>query len=508
MKEKMFFFFRKLIFWIRVHVEFDKSKKKELKSDFKYLYEDSYSISNDNGLKENHYCVPEFLIISDIISKEKLTEVIGGIKALYRGYYSHKFLGSIVTEEELENFAEEMDFSISDGAGGRRIGRFDVERMRKLNREIDYFEIAIRSFSASLFCIEFKLFFTAEKQKKCANFVGKNFKSDIKRAIPVYKRNNKVSGAKIGYAIGDYSDEQEKSELVFDMIEGCKHRFLKLMMKFFPLMLFGNGYRSTGLCVWKTNIHYTEKYHEFWTSVGINAREGVFATESLKIFPKIEFSRGNIKRWSNITLIYNEETLENQYLELYNGNKRLFVEEWVFHRLSKIYKAIVIDNVTEYYGRMCASYRNKINEIGKKKRNYAQLLKLKYNFDNDYFLMEQIKKEVNTEKIINETERFFEEECDIELDRMKSYRRMCFFPVRRFNQYVDNKGVLETRLNNKILLSGDLRHYYAEKKNWLVSVVALLLSLGTFILLIFPEGADKIAEFIMLIFNLIREGKR
>ena len=494
------YLFIKGIKWTRAHLEINSSKRKKLIQSYKYMFVHEYPFREGNGINSNQYYIPEALIVKDIISKEKLRDVKRGIKRIYKNYYSHKFLCGYRSEEDIENMIDNLDLTITEGESWHKFSRFDMESKGGLKNRIEYFDIVIRNFSASFLEIEFYIYFTDKQKEEYNKFISNDYKSKTKKVVAGYGKNKRKSGAKINYGIQEYLDEQEKYEILYDLISKCKYDFLKLMQRYFPMTMFCNDYFPSGVVICKTNIHYSEKCVTFWESVGLRSYEGIFINESIKLFPRKMLQREYADRRTDLVLVYNDETLESKYLDVYNNNKQFYIMESLFENLGLLNKALVIDDVADYYNEKCAYYRNKINNSRVGKWQYAYLLKLRYNFNIDFALMELLNKEVDIDKIRNEVEQFFEQECLVSYDKYKYYKCISTYPIRRYHNYVENKKLLESRLENKIILSGELRQYKNEKSNWKISVLALLLSIGTFILLIFPEWAEKIANILEYVF--------
>lgn len=489
------------ISYLKVHMGILPKRKEQQIEEYHYLYEEDHALNDDNGLKAQHYYIPEALIVSDIILKEKLTDVKKGLKQVLKNQLSHKFLGIYKSEQDIDDLVNSLDLAITEGKSWQRIGRFDVENIKKLREKIDYFDIVIRNFSTSYLEVEFYLYFT-EKEKKALNeFTRSNYNAKTKTVDFGYTRNKKKTGAKLNCAVGIYTDNQEKSELLYDEIEECKFIFLKLMHKYFPLVLFENGHIPIGMIVSKTNIHYEEMYSDFWESVGVG--RGTFKDKTVKLFPRYELSRKNRNIQTNYILIYNEDKLENKYLHIYNGNKLQFIMKEIFSNLQELYKIIVITNIAEYYNVRSAFFRNKINKVAAKKKSYPRLLKIRYLFHTDFELMEKIKKEVDLEKLVQNTEKYFEDNFLIKYDRTKSYKYISTYPVQRFKLYEKNKEILEERLNEKIVLSRELKQYNEGKKGWIINIITFFISIGTFIFLIFPIWAERIAKMLNVFWDLL-----
>lgn len=501
-KDLRHFKFIKMFSYLKAHIKFSFQKRKQSIEIFEEMYKHEHSFHDDNGLKNDQYYIPEAIVVLDIVSKKKLQEVKKGLKLLFKKYYSHKFLTGFQTDKDIDNLIEGLDLTISEGKSWHRIMRFDMENVSNLKKDISYFDIVIRNFSTSYLEIEFYIYFTEEKKRKLDQFTRTNYNAQIKSVSSAYSRNKKKSGAKINYGVGTYNDNQEKSELLYDEIEVCKYKFLKLMYKYFPLQLYGHGQMPIGIIVNKTNIHYTQKHMDFWSSVGIMFGIGVFANESLKLFPQYELYRRSHNIQTNYMLVYNDETLDNEYITtIYHGNKSHYIMEWLFENLKDIYKTIIIDDISGYYNKKCAYYRNLINKIKARKRNYARLLKLRYHFHLAFIMMTQINKELDLKKLEEQTEKYFQDKFMIKYDKYMSHKQVSTYPIRRFVGYMNSKNILEERLNEKIILSEELKTYAEGKKNWGINLITFFIGVGTFLFLIFPAWASSTANLLLMVWR-------
>lgn len=502
-KEDFHYKIVKSVSFFKAHMRLSSRKRRQSIENYHMLYDHELSFRDDNGLNDDQYYIPEAIVVLDVISKEKLLDVKKGLKLLFRKHYSHKFLGGFKTERDIEELIDSLDLAISEGKSWHRIGKFDMENVKTLKNEIDYFDVVIRNFSTSYLEIEFYIFFSEEKQKELNQFTRENYNAKTKSATAAYSSNTKKSGARINYGIGTYNDIQEKRELLYDSIELCKYKFLRFMKKYFPLHLFGCGHLPIGIIVNKTNIHYSQKCDDFWASVGIIFELGTFINESIKLFPYYELSHYNHNMQTDYLLVYNEETLNSDYLEMFQGNKSRYVIEWLSENLSNMYKAIIISNIAEYYNKKCAYFRNKINRIKVRKRTYARLLKLRYKFHINFALMEQIKKEINLENLRKQTEKYFQDNFIIKSDKYSTYKNISTLPIKRFQIYIRNKNILEERLNEKIILAEELKQYYDGRKDWSINLITFAIGVGTFLFLIFPSWAEVFADYLIKGFEII-----
>ena len=494
-KERLRYIKVKTVAWIKSHAIISKEKRKQSIESYHYMYEDYHFFHQNNGLENDKYYIPQVIVVKELMPKDKLDDIEKGLKKLFIMNLSHKFLGGSTGEGDIEKLREWLNLALTESRSWHRFGIFDVENQKKLRKDISYFDIMIRNYSNSFVEIEFYLRLTENKKESLDTLVRENRKATDVKAYPHYVKSKRKSGALVGYGVGGESDTLEKREILYEELRCIKVGFLSYLSNFFPFVFWKNGYVTSAIFIFKTNVHYTEKVDAFWDSVGIEDEEGCFVNSSVKVFPNYKLDNRHHEITDSV-IIYNDETLESRYLDLYRGNKLHLLIEILKEQLEEFYKILIIRDLCEYYGEKCAYYRNQINKAESKNKNYERLLKIRYEFHKDSRVVNQIKKEIDLETLENEVGKLLGKFFLIDYDRLHSYEFFGAIPIRYFKMLDKNTKELDERIEEKITLSHESREFKENKKQWRINGALAILSVATFILLIFPEWAAKINLFL------------
>ena len=494
-KEHLRYIKAKTVAWIKSHAIISKEKRKQTLAFYRYMYEDHHFFHQNNGLENDKYYIPQVIVVKELMPKDKLDGIEKGLKKLFIKNLSHKFLGGSTGEGDIEKLREWLNLALTESRSWHRFGVFDVENQKRLRNDISYFDIMIRNYSNSFVEVEFYLHLTENKKESLDTLIRENRKATDVKAFPHYVKSKRKSGALVGYAIGEELDTLEKREILYEELRRIKVGFLSYLSNFFPFVFWKNGYVTSAIFIFKTNIYYAEKVDSFWDSVGIRAEGGCFVNDSVKVFPYYNLENRH-KEITDSIVIYNDETLKSKYLDLYRGNKLQLVVEILKEQLEEFYKILIISDLCEYYSEKCAYYRNQINKAESQNRHYERLLKIRYEFHKDSRVINQIKREIDLESLKKRTEKFMAKNFLIDYDRFHSYEFFCAIPIKFFKMLDKNTNELDERIEEKITLSHESREFKENKKQWRINGALAILSVATFILLIFPEWAAKINLFL------------
>ena len=167
---------------------------------------------------------------------------------------------------------------------------------------------------------------------------------------------------------------------------------------------------------------------------------------------------------------------------------------------------IVLKNLGLQFWNLATEYRNKVNAITSKKSSQKRLLKLKYELSKDFYDFNKITEELPFDKTIERAKRILEKNeyatSSVCYGR-HTYELFIDNPEWMWSQVKNNYTEIESDLQRKIDISSELTAFSREKSNRNLTIAQLLISIVTFILLIFPEKALSIADWIKTLWTLI-----
>ncbi len=487
--------------YLKAHTALNKDRRNNLITGYNYIFKDNHSFERNNAIAENKFYTPISIIVQELVSKERIQNVKKGLKRLISSNSTHKFIGAVILESDVDDLMLFLDNSISGSESWRRMGRYDFEN-NYIKEYVSYYDIIFRNFSSSYFVIEIHLFIS-EKQKSIINkLINANYTDKSEYACGYYQQNNKETGAELGYTVGQLTSEIIKNELINDNIQEIKWHTLNYLSKYFPLQFTKANILPPSIIVYNTNISYDDEAYSFWHSVGIINPNGLFLSESRKLFFENELSKETKAKQTDLILIVNTET--EPIDDLYHSIESQLMHH-LFYELDNYYKMNVLNAFSNWYISICARYRNIINKSKISHHKYKRLLKLRYKFETDFSDFNKVFKEIDIDKEWKRANRFMESFEYAQKSKFKPYRNLTEYPVVLMKRIETNRMKLEYDLSRKIELSNYLLAYKNEKRNYFINFIMLLITSLTFILIIFPDLAIYIADKLLEFYNWIQK---
>lgn len=446
----------------------------------------------DCAIPKDKHCVPVCVVTSDLILRENIDELKRGLKKLLKNNYSHKFIGGFKSIDEILKSIENMDDTFAWWYTSIYAGRFDFELHKDLSSCINYFDLYIRPINSSYLSVETYIYLNKEYLDTLQNLIDNDVKFIKTYIMPGFRRNKKVSGGKNALAVGEYSKESQKSDTIYESITSLKWAYYNELQKFFSTIIHCLNVSPPSILFYQTNIDYKDKEaNQFWASLGLHSYEGQFIDEAQKVFFNINLS-GRYERHSgcDIAYVYHDEKIK--LISMYGTLDFQIVHGFCEDYAQDFFRFIHLEQLNQIFSKKLASYKLKLNKIKLKKRQLYNILKLRHRFECDIdkysrYVADDIWD--SSEKGISEL--FGGQKCLHNFDY--TYLTSSLELTKKIQEQIN---VLNNEFENKSAIIKHLSGYKNEFKNRQMNFCMFVFAAATLILLIFPEWATEIAEFL------------
>lgn len=494
------------ISFVKPYLIFNSQKRKQAKEWYSRLFGeyDDTTLHRENKIPEGNYHQPVSIIVTELIAKEDIERLKLGIHKLMLEYTSHKFVGVMLSVDDINNGIDDINENLSSFDHWFQCGRFDFERKKELKNLIDYYDIKIRNFSTSYFALEIHIYFADKRRNQLVKLINEDYRGDKGIVSTYYSHNSEKSGAIKNKTLIRFNNDFQKNDLINNLIIETKWYLFDFLSVYLPVVFHNKGLIPPSFNLYKTNIGFEHNESEaFNYSVGKSNYYGDLSP-SIRIYftPETSRQKNQPKRHDMNIIVY--EISHEKYDEYYSFDFGLTDE--MSHKYGAIYKLFLLNTFNYYFTFVGSQYRNKVNKIKMKKRSYKKLLKIRYEFEKEYALLKRVYHEINWKS---------EEEyvTDLFLNPDKSAGNSDFFnKVNLFTDYPINKMsiVRDTHLNiekeieQKLTILGYLKDYSIENKNYKLNISMLIISTLTLLFVLYPGWTGWITAKINAIVGFVK----
>lgn len=474
-------------------------KRKKAENLYKFFAEDHFLARKDNSLPEGKYFKPTDIIIYDLIQKEDLPKVKKGLIKLFRDCYSHKFFWGSSSNDDIDKLISQLDKTIHSGNSWFRIGLFDFAKNEDLDSYINYFETRFHNFSSSFAAIEMRIVLTTEFSEEISDFIKSSFNKTQRCIHRFWSKNRKKSGATISFGVSEgMPDEYAKSQIVYEQLQYVKTRFIHILKRYFPLMLCSKCENICGINAFETNITLTDNLeYQVYAGLGLFEMYGFNISNSERLYVSTKIGTNENDNDTDMMLIFNPDYVNDYKMFSTKHNK---VMTCFMHHMEEIYRIVIIKNFGVKYYDLISKYRNIVNKSKTGKRQNKALLELKYQLNKSFYNFNKIGEELPVNKEFEKIEAIIEsnEYAKASIYRnLHPYKLLTSTPEWIWQQVRNNYCEVENDLDRKLEISDSLTKYKNEQTNRKLAFIQVILAVLTFYLLIFPDRAKEISDYIL-----------
>lgn len=274
-------------------------------------------------------------------------------------------------------------------------------------------------------------------------------------------------------------------------------------------MQYSKGMDLSAINVFETNIDFEKKFPNSRTvfqSLGLDDPFGFFLSHAERLYYPQNIIRANYTSQFDMIFVFNPNKIDNYTGFIDPKNRAIY--NLTHEYMSSLYTIVIIRNLSINYSIMISEFRNRENVIKNTRHSHKKLLKLKYEIERAYYSYSKIDHEFSIEDEVKNINKLLEENLFVKksvIHGYHTYKDFSYGSQHLWELIKVNYNELMIDLNNKIDISSSLTQYYDVKKNSRVSWIQLVIALSTFVLLIFPEKATVLAEFLLYCYETVKD---
>ena len=494
----------KMKYYLQMKLSFGK-KREQREFAYSIFTRDSFFDHDNNALAEPYYYKPTDIIIYDLVQKKDLQKTQKGLKKLFEKCYSHKFLWGGRSEKDIEDIIKGLDQTLHSGNSWYKTGLFDFAYNEELESYIDYFELCFHNFSSSYVATEMRIALADKYTDEISRFIKDPYKKPGMSVHRHWGRRHGKSGAKISYGVSSGTlSEYAKSQLIYEQLRYVKELFLREIVRYFPLIQYSKYKDIYGINVFETNITPNDRLDQsVYSGLGINDLHGFNLSIAERLYISTEIIDRN-KYESDMMFVYNPKYI-SEY-EMYGTVHNKVLEQLTMDYMDELYRVVILKDLGIRYQYLIGDYRNIINRCKTSRRQYKELLKIKYQLNQKFYDFKKIDEELPVNKELEKASKKLENNKYANSSIYRGFHTYSSFtgnPKYIWEQIRNNYSEVERDLNRKIEIADSLAKYSSETINRRMIYIQVLISAMTFILVIFPEKARSLANLIKWILGLL-----
>lgn len=503
--EKEYFKFRqyKFMLWLQMKFFISKNRRKSSRIILENIgIMEALKSSQINSLPDNIYYKPTDILIYDLIQKQDLDKLKKGINSLFKNNLSHKFITPVTLQRDISKMIDDLDHMINSSKSWWHVGIFDFANNVEIDGYIHHFQICLRNFSSSYIAVEIIITLADAFRDEIGDFVSRDYKKPGMCIYKMWEKNAKKSGGKVSYSIGrGILNTHAKNILINEQLQYVKKLFLRYISRFLPIIQYSKGMELYSINAFETNIDFEKEIPNsvgIFQSLGLDDLYGFFLSDAERLYSCSSVLGVSERYCSDMLFVFNPEKIKEHAGCTSPKNKALY--NLTQNYMMSLYTMVIIKNLSINYSRMISEFRNRENVMKTTRRSHKKLLKLKYEIERVYYSYSKIDHEFSVENEVKSINKLLKENDFVRKSKVNGYYPHEVFtnvPQNLWKLIKINYNELMIDLNNKIEISSSLNNYYDAKKNSRVSWIQLVIAVCTFILLIFPEKAMVVAEFLL-----------
>ena len=464
----------------------------------------------DNSIPEGKQLLLTNIFTSDLLLRENVQIIKKGLNRLLKELYSNRFItGGFDGVDDFLRKIEKMDSTLSVWYNSIECGPFEFKKGCKARENIDYFMLYIKNINSSFLSVEANIILTDSAQKKFKEIAYSKFAGFNKFVHSTLGRRANSIGCRTSRTVVSYNEDARKADELYEYIGCIKWEFYDELERYFPIILHKKGIEPPSINVLNTDIHYAEirdRKRPFWESIGIREYSGQFIDEYSKMIFNGDLS-GRYDEWNNynLTLIMNKSRIPEE--------KRIFCDSTLDYHLTSYgyyyFKFIFLDILSRYLGKTIIKHKYKLDKIKLQKRKFGKLIKQRYKFERDIDLYKRyIRDDIWTQSERKLTEIYGENERirkNAIHDRTYSYKNFIDKTLAEKNTIERRINDLEADFEEKINILEHLSAYKVNWKNWVLSLLMLVLAAATLFFVLYPDLAPIAGTYLHKVLEVIRQ---
>ncbi|MCM1500967.1 MAG: hypothetical protein NC124_21120 [Clostridium sp.] len=482
-------------------------KGKYWKSNYRFVFEDEYAWDrDDNSLPQGKSFDLYSIVVADLIRREDIKKLQRGIRYLLKKRRANRFIVTPIEGlDEICKRVDQMDSTLLFWYNTVDCGFFEFKN-HSLEESIDYFSVRICNINSAYLSLEFNIHLSQKRKEELNSLIVCNYRDKRGFAYQTMTGKSGKTGAYKNYTVTHYNNDFLKADKIYEFISKIEWEFLNELSAYFPFVLHAKGIMPPRIETYSTDIDYHDNNRYFWNSIGIEDNIGQFIDERHKMFFYANMSGRyeNIPINNRIIYIFKDDDMEIGHF--------LSVKDEVYFHLkdyaNEYFKFEFLDILSMETGKTLIAYKHRLDEIKLKRNHLKELLKLKYNLSleiDDYEryirddIWEKAKRKIGevytySDKIAKESTKPF----------FYSYSNLCDGAVSNSRKINSDRDIVLQEFNEKKQILTNLADYKNTARSIHMNAVTMAIAAITLFFTIFSDSAEKVADFIMEVWSLIK----
>lgn len=504
-KENIHYYIVKSLAFLRMKLSYGEKRVNNENMYSIFGYDHDFD-EGDNSLPGELYYKPTDIIMYDLIRKEDLTKTKTGLINLIKRYNSHKFIYGGRFAEDIDVMIKGLDQSLHSGNSWYRTSIFDFANDKEIDSYIHHFELLFHNFSASFVAVEMHITLSDAYVDELSQFNKRQYKKQGMCVHKNWSRNKRKNGARIAYSVSSgVLSEYAKSQIVYEQLQIVKSKYLKIIGKYIPIMIYSLNRNIKSINVYETNITPSlDLKQSIHIGLGLDEMKGFFFSPYARLYTNTVTADRQNNYESDMIFVYNPELIKDYKHYVSAHNKMM--EELTRDYMEKLYRIVVLNNLGQTYLNKIIAYRNRVNKCKTDKKSNKRLLQIQYEINKDFYDFMKIDEELPVNKEF--------EEAEIEISNNKFAVKSIDFLYHTCEQFYthpkyiwekvkDSFSEVEGDLVRKLAISESLSKYIGERKSMILISIQVILALISIVLLVFNDLAGRIAKFLEATWNYI-----
>ena len=236
--------------------------------------------------------------------------------------------------------------------------------------------------------------------------------------------------------------------------------------------------------------------------MGIDSWHGQFIDERHKMFfPNALFSKERSQK--RLIYIVKDDEIEAGQLLSVKDEVYFHMKDYSCDYFQHMFASILTENAEK----TIVDYKHRMERIRLKRRGLKELLKYRYELDRRLDVFERYIREDNWEKskrhlseVYNSSDAIIEK---INPDLIITWKIFCEGIENTTKNISDRLAEVRKDFDGKEKVLQSLADYKNASKNWIMSIIMLLISAGTLFFVVFPNKASNLAELLRILWHSI-----
>lgn len=492
--------YSKALAYLKYVVFSNDDKEKELYEDL-YINKLGFYKNSDNSLPVSNFYYLNSMSTCDLIRRDQINQLKKGLKYLLKNQRSKRYYNSFQEGiTELNKRLENMDSSLSMWYNKINLGFFEVKGERIANL-IDRYSIVVHNVNTAYIGIEFTVYLTEKANGELESIIQNDYKHECGYAVEsCYGYKHKIIDKLFkSYNVIHYNDNHLKSDQIYEFISCIEWELYNSLNNIFPFVLHNKGIMPPRIELFYTDLDFlNDKAKNFFDSVGVNSFCIQYIDEKQAMFfnPQLSGRYSNCDVSNRLIYLVQDDGIKQGNLESVKDMVSIHMNDYAL----EYYRILFLDLLLIDAGKIVVNYKKLLDKIKLKRNSLNSLFKLKYKFSVEMDLYNRYVREDDHNTNLRDLKKIYDDSYEsMYKDNAKRYK---FYNNLFEGVFIANKkfqtdiSVILKEFDEKETILQNLYNYKNTSRGMKINELMLIITAVTLILVIYPSGAQVIADII------------